>query len=62
MCKFGDLICYGHAAPTAAPLSSVESERFLAFDSGLRWLATPVVFGLVRAGSVPMNYFIITSA
>jgi hypothetical protein len=47
-------------APTAAPLS-VESERFLAFSSLTHWSTVPVAFGLVWAGSLRMNYFIISS-
>lgn len=45
--------------PTAAPLT-VEPEGLLAFDSSSYWRVTPVVFGSVRADSLPMNYFIIS--
>jgi hypothetical protein len=44
---------------TAAPLS-VKSEGLLAFDSISYWRVIPVVFGSVRVGSLPMDYFMIS--
>lgn len=45
--------------PTAPPLS-VDSEGLLAFDSLFYWRLTPARFGFIRAGSLPMNYFMIS--